>query len=99
MFFCEHQSRSLGRQRYLLIIFGSAGHNKHYFEAIACENSRVKKKGVWVRTPREDLMRRKGPQRAHVLAVKANQCYLQAKLTTEDSAIALLLLHPFGKWG
>jgi len=54
---------------------------------------------VRVRIAREDLMRRKGPQRAHVVAVKANQCYLQAKLTTEDSAIALLLLHPFGKWG
>ncbi|CAJ1950177.1 unnamed protein product [Sphenostylis stenocarpa] len=40
-------------------------------------------------------MRRKGPQRAHALAVKANQCSLQAKLATEDSAIALLLLHPF----
>lgn len=36
----------------------------------------------------------------HMLgAVKANQCHLQTKLTTdEDSAIALLLLHPFGKW-
>ncbi|KAK7389924.1 hypothetical protein VNO78_25221 [Psophocarpus tetragonolobus] len=43
--------------------------------------------------PGSSLDERKGTHRAHVLAVKAKQCYLQTKLKTQDSAIALLLLH------